>query len=156
MKNTTPMKIVQIFYKAILPLVSIFVLFYLSGIAPRNWFFHSKSIDYFVRFIICFFLCYGYFNMPFISHDFKTYEFPSFKKKELVVYPGKLLLSLGMILARFIVIFLFTFLIIEIFVPILKEIEALVSIINGLFFAIPAVAQYKSISKENRIINNKR
>jgi hypothetical protein len=141
-------KILLFAYRIIFPMITIISLFYFSEIDKRNIFFHSKTIDFFARLFLCLFFCLGYINMPFITKSFRTYKFPSLESTKLVIYPGNLFLSIGMTIIRLVIIAVFTNVVISVFLPQFIDFSYIISIINGLIYSLPAIAQYIAIKKE--------
>jgi hypothetical protein len=86
--------------------------------------------------------------MPFITKSFRTYKFPSLESTKLVIYTGNLFFSIGMTIIRLVIIAVFTNVVISVFLPQFIDFSYFISIINGLIFSLPAIAQYIAIKKE--------
>lgn len=144
-QNNIPTFVI-VFYRIVLPTVTILLLLGLSQILPRSKI-GSEVIDVAIRIFLCIFFCYGYINMPYISKRFWYFTFPKIKKSQVVIFPESKIRSLGMICLRFIIIAILTKLIIDEFLPIFSSLSIALALLNGVIFALPALAQYIALNK---------
>ncbi len=144
-QNNTPI-FIMVFYRVVLPGMTILLLLGLSQILPRSKM-GPEFIDIAIRIFLCIFFCYGYINMPFVSKRFWYFTFPKIKKSHMVIFPESKIRSLGLVFLRFIIIVIFTKPIIDEFLPIFSSFSIFRALLNGLIFALPALAQYIVLSK---------
>ncbi len=133
-----------------MPILTVILLLLISPSLEREYLNSSKSMDLVIRLTFCFMFCAAYANMPFISKSFWMYSFPGLQKTNIVINPRSLPLSIFLIMTRFLVLGGATLFVVDSFLPIFKGLEMVISIINGLIFALPALAQYLHLrQKEN-------
>jgi hypothetical protein len=146
--KSIPLKALFYFIRIGMPILTIILLL---GIPFYNQWSHvefSINSDFIFRLMLSFMFCLAYANMPFISKSFWYYTFPDFKKTNIVIYPNSLPLSIFMILARFLLFGGMTIAAIEFYLPVFKNVRLAAAFINGLIFALPALAQYLFLKKK--------
>lgn len=131
-----------LFYKLILPSISIGLFFGASLIIPRQYFLGSKVIDLIIRILLCLWFCYGYLQLPILAKK-RFLPIIEWKKYELFV-DEKIFIFFQVILFSFIMSVI-TWWTIDIFVPILRPYSVIMSILNGFLYLIPLIAQYEKL-----------
>lgn len=100
-----------------------------------------RRIGLTVRIILCIFFCLAYVFMPYISKEywFLTFEF---KKSNIIINPNSLLITIYLLVLRFILFGSLTFFALINFLPVFKNVNVIITLINGLVFVLPGFAQY--------------
>jgi hypothetical protein len=139
--NSTLHRILLIFYKAVMPGITILLLIVVSSIINRPDFLDSKYIDIFIRILLCLWFCLGYIRLPDIKKFYRIYPNIEWKKVDISL-SGKIFYLLIAILFGIATTFL-TLWMVNVFLPILSQIGFIIAIINGSIYAIPLIMQYE-------------
>jgi hypothetical protein len=135
-------KILKIAYGAVLPITVVFLLFGVSSFSVRSIFLESVIADFIIRFMITLWFCGLYIKLSqFSSFSFfpnKEWSKYDVGEKEKYFYVGLIFLfSAGC--------GLFTFWIIQWFLPVLSDFAVAVAVLNSIIVLLPMATNYWAI-----------
>jgi hypothetical protein len=134
--------LINIFYKIILPILTVVLLLGVSQIIPRPMFLGSELADLGTRILLCLWLSFGYRGLPKLSSSWLTPN-TQWSKGDIGRYETLYYLFLALFFG-----FLYTVItwwIIEVFVPIFGNFSFIIALFNGVICALPVVIQYEAL-----------
>lgn len=129
----------EILYSYVFPSIVVFLLLGVSQFITRSSLLGSAAVDLSIRVLICLWFALGYRRFAHISMHRPTVV-SSWSKVDLDTFEKTFYIYMGIIFG--ILMALFTWWVIQVFLPIFIQISILLAILNGLIFALPAVANY--------------
>jgi hypothetical protein len=132
---------VLIFYKYVMPVITVISLILISQIITRPRLLGSWFLDLVVRIFLCVWFCIGYVRLPNISEKYKFY--PNITPKKSDIGPSGKVFYISLAIFFGILVALMTGWVLRSFLPFLSIYIIPIAILNGLIFLIPLIAQYE-------------
>jgi hypothetical protein len=132
-------KLAEIFYLIIMPIVTVILLLGVSSIIQRPKFMGS-FVDLAIRVLLILWFCTGYILIP----RLKKYRFyPNITWSKADVRPLERIYYIAMAILFGVGITVITRWVLLVFLPIFGDFGVVFAILNGLLYAIPMIAQYQ-------------
>jgi hypothetical protein len=132
---------VLIFYKYVMPGITIISLILISQAITRPRFLDSWLLDLIIRIFLCIWFCVGYSRLPDISEKYRFY--PNITPKKSDIGANQKAFIIVMILFASLLISVTTGWMLRSFLPFTGIFSIPIAILNGLIFLIQLIAQYE-------------
>jgi hypothetical protein len=134
-------RLIVVFYKFVMPFITILSLMGISQITQRPKFLGSEFIDFVTRVLLSLWFCFSYVRLPHLRQHYRFY--PNIEWSKSDIHPSARLVYIGIGSAFGVFITIITSWVIRAFIPILSDYSLVLAILNGLIYAIPMALQYE-------------